>query len=258
MQRAIAAGSISLGLLNVPVKIYKGNKDGDVHFMTVHSVCHGAVNTKKWCNKCNKEVTKEEMLKGFKISKEQTVEFHEKELEAIAVQENKQIKIEKAVVSGELPLAGFDQLYFLQPDKFAEHAYSLLAKGLSTRNLALIGRLIMRSKEHLVAITSYEGGLALITLHWPDEVNSIKPLITSLDPVPDEELQLATMLIDRLKQPLALEGYQDTYRAKLEAMIQQRLSGETMVVPQIAAPEPKTNVMDALKQSLQLTQQAPA
>lgn len=256
MQRAVATGNIQLALLNVAVKLYKANKDGDVHFKNIHAVCHGPLVSKRWCNKCNREVLAEEINKGFQVSKGQMVEFSEKELEVIAIQESKQIKIERVVGTAELPLAALDSLYYLQPDKYAEHAYSLLAKALAVKGQVLIGRLIMRSKEHLVAIRAYEGGLMLSTLHWHDEIHSIKPLLEKLEAVPDEELQLATALIDRLKAPLGLESFRDTYREKVEDMIQKRVAGVAIEVPQVKAPEPQVSVMDALRQSMQIQQVA--
>ncbi len=252
MTRPTATGNIQLALLNVPVKLHKANSDGDVHFKNIHAVCHGPLSQKRWCGKCNREVTKEEINKGFESSKDKIVEFSEHELEAIAIQESKQIKIERVIDQAELSQAALDAVYYLQPDKYAEHAYSLLAKALAVKNHILIGRFIMRSKEHLVAIQAYDGGMLLATLHWHDEVHSIKPLLENIEPIPDEELQLATMLIDRLKAPFAHNTFKDTYREKVETMIQQRIAGITITVPEVKPEPQKVDLMAALKGSLEI------
>lgn len=186
MSRAIYSGNLQLALLNVPVKLHKANKDADVHFKNVHAVCHSTLNLKKWCAVCNKEVLAAELNKGFELAKDQIIEFSENELEAVAVAESRQIKIERVIEASEMPIIATDSIYYLQPDKYAEHTYSLLAKALFIKPVVLIARLIMRSKEHLCAISGYEGGLMLRTLHWHDELNPIKPLLEKIEAVSDD------------------------------------------------------------------------
>lgn len=252
MTRAIWSGNLSLALINVPVKLHKANKDADVHFKSVHAVCHNPINLKKWCGICNKEVPTNELNKGFALAKDKLIEFSNQELEAVAVQESKQIKIERVVGASEILPIAFDSFYYLQPDKYAEHAYSLLAKTLSVKGQVLIGRIIMRSKEHLAAIKHYEGGLMLVTLHWHDELHSIKPLLEKIEPVPDEELQLAATLLDKFSAPFSHETFKDTYRDKVTEMIQKKMRGETITITEVKAePEPTKDLMAELRRSLE-------
>jgi DNA end-binding protein Ku len=254
MTRAVWSGNIQFGLINVPVKLHKANKDGDVHFKNVHAVCHSPINQKKWCNKCNREVLVAELNKGFALAKDKMVEFSERELESIAIAESKQIKIEKVVDLSEIPSTAFDSFYYLQPDKYAEQAYSLLAKVLATKKKVLIGRVILRSKEHLAAITFFDGGLLLSTLHWYDELYSIKPLLEKLEAVPDEELVLASMLVDRMSAPFAYEMFKDTYRNKVIEVVERRAKGELITVTEIKPAHPQQNdIMAELRRSLEMT-----
>lgn len=254
MTRAIWSGNLQFALINVPVKLHKANKDADVHFKNVHAVCHNPINLKKWCGVCNKEVLATELNKGFALAKDKLVEFSEKELEAVAIQESKQIKIERVVEASEISPIACDSFYYLQPDKYAEHAYSLLAMALSVKHQVLIGRIIMRSKEHLAAIQFYDGGLLLTTLHWYDELHSIKPLLEKTETVPDEELQLATMLIDKTRAPFCHETLKDTYRDKITDLIQKRMRGETITVAEVRVePQPQKDLMAELKRSLEMS-----
>ncbi len=249
--RAIYSGNLQLALLNVPVKLYKANKDADVHFKNVHAICHTPINLKKWCGKCNTEA--KELNKGFELAKDQIVEFSEIELEAVAVAESRQIKIEKVIDASEMPIIATDSIYYLAPDKYAEHTYSLLAKALQVKPVILIARLIMRSKEHLCAISYYDGGLMLRTLHWHDELNPIKPLLEKIEAVSDEELQLATMLLDKYRAPFGHESFHDTYREKVIEMLQKKMKGETITITEVKV-EPKVTIdlMADLRRSLEV------
>jgi len=253
MSRAVASAAIQLALINIPVKLHKANRDARVHFKTIHAVCHSAIKQKKWCPVCNKEIEAEELNKGFELSKEQMVEFSEKEIEAIAIQESKQITIEKVVEASEIPLTAYDGFYFLQPEKYGEHVYALIAQSLAVRKQVLIGRLVMRSREHLVAIQAYEGGLMLITIHWKDELHTIQPLLPATQTIPEQELQLAATLLDRYKKPLQLESFIDTYREKVTTMIEKRAKGEIITVPEIKVETaPQVDIMAELKRSLEI------
>jgi DNA end-binding protein Ku len=253
MTRAIWSGNLQLALLNVPVKLHKANKDADVHFKGVHAVCHSTLNQKKWCMKCNREVTATELNKGFELAKDNIIEFSEQELEAVAVTESRQIRIERVIEPAEMPIIATDSIYYLQPDKYAEHTYSLLAKALSIKPLILVGRLIMRSKEHLCAISGFEGGLMLRTLHWYDELNPIKPLLEKVEAVSEEELQLATMILDKYRAPFGHASFKDTYREKVIEMLHKKMKDETITVTEVkAVVQPTLDLMAELKRSLEM------
>jgi DNA end-binding protein Ku len=252
MTRAIWSGVLQLALLNVPVKLHKADKDADVHFKGIHAVCHSTLKQKKWCPKCDKEVTATELNKGFELAKDNIIELSEQELEAVAVAESRQIKIEKVIEPSEMPIIATDTIYYLQPDKYGEHTYSLLAKALSVTPKILISRLIMRSKEHLCAISGYEGGLMLRTLHWHDELNPIQPLLDKVEAVSEEELQLANMLLDKYRVPFGYDKFEDTYRAKVIDMLHKKMKGEVITITEVKAePKPTIDLMAQLRLSLQ-------
>ena len=252
--RAIWSGNLQLALINVPVKLHKAYRDADVHFKGVHAVCHSTLNQKKWCEKCNREVLKTEINKGFALAKDNIIEFSEHELESVAVAESRQIKIERVIEPAEMPIIATDEIYYLQPDKYAEHTYSLLAKALSVKPVILVGRLIMRSKEHLCAISGFEGGLMLRTLHWHDELNPIQPLLEKVEAVvSEEELQLANMLLDKYRMPFGHNAFHDTYREKVIEMLNKKMLGEPIIVTEVkAVAQPTIDLMAELRRSLEL------
>jgi DNA end-binding protein Ku len=259
MSKAIVSTNIRFGMINIPVKLHKANKDGDVHFKNIHAICHSPLRQKKWCEKCNHEVLSTELNKGFVLSKDRIVEFSEIELEAIAVSESKHLIVEKVVNLSEIPVTAFDSFYFLQPDKYGEHAYSLMAKALMLKNQVLIGRIVMRSKEHLVAIQHFNGGLMLTTLHWQDELYNINPLLEKLEAVPDEELILAGMLLDRMHGQFVHDQFKDTYRNKVLEIVEKKATGQLITITEIKAEAPRqTDMMEELRRSLESNAFAPA
>jgi len=261
MTRPVWSGALQFALITIAVKLHKANKDGDVHFKNVHAVCHSQLKQKKWCPVCDIEVQAADLNKAFALSKDKMIEFSEAELEAISIENNQQIVIERAVGTTEIPPAAFDTFYYLQPEKFSEHVYSLLAQVLKLKNKVLLGKFIMRSKEHLAAIQYHEGGLLLTTLHWSDEIHKIEPLLPATQALPEQEIQLATMLLDKFNAPLDLDTFKDTYRNKVITMIGKRARGEVIQVPEVKViAEPPKDIMAELKRSLELpaaTQTAP-
>lgn len=253
MTRPVWSGAIQFALISIPVKLHKANRDADVHFKNVHAVCHSTINQKKWCPVCKVEVLAADLNKGFALSKDKIVEFSEAELESISIQENKQVIIERAVDSTEIPITAYDSFYYLQPEKYGEHVYSLLAQVLMLKKQVLIGRFIMRSKEHLAAIHYHEGGLLLTTLHWSDELHAIGPLLPIAQTIPEQEVQLATTLLEKFRAPLGLETFKDTYREKVVTMIEKRAKGEVITVPEIKIEaQPPKDIMAELKRSLEI------
>lgn len=254
MTRAIWTGNLNLSLINCTVKIHKANKDEGIHFKNIHTICHNPLNVKKWCSSCNREVNVDEIGKAFEFTKDKMIEISDSEIESVAVEGNKQIKIERVIDASEIPMNAFDEFYYLQPDKYGEHIYSLLARTLSIKNQVFIGRIVIRTKEHLVAIMFFNGGLMMITLHWNDELYNINPLIDEkIESIPDEELKLASMLLEKFHAPFEHESFKDSYRDKVKDMIVKKMQGIQIVASEVK-PEVKfkSDIMEDLKRSIEI------
>lgn len=249
---SVWSGNLSFVLINMPVKLFKATEDYSVHFRNLHAVCNTPINLKRWCSRCEKEVPIEGLNKGFRIDHEKYAVFTQQELDAALPEESKTIQIEKCVDNSELVPISFDTFYFLAPEKGAAHAYALLQKVLSLQNRALVGRFVMREKEHICAVQAYQQGLMLVTLHHAAEINNINELVTGLENPGDEELKLAMDLLEKLHGTFSLEDYRDTYREKIRKLVEQKEKGEAIVVEVKPRPKAPKDLMSELRRSIEV------
>lgn len=250
--RAVWSGNLTFVLINIPVKLYKAAEDHRVHLRNLCASCNNPINLRRWCSKCEKDVPLEGLNKGFKLEKEKYAVFTAQELDAVEPEESKTIKIEKFVDASQLIPISYDSFYFLAPDKGAEHAYSLLQKALSIQNKAIIGRFVMRNKEHVCAIQAYQQGLLLITMHYAEEINNINELVRELEKPGEEELRLAMELIEKLGGKFSLEEYRDTYKEKIMRLVEQKEKGEKIVVEVRPVPKAPKDLMRELRKSIEV------
>ena len=231
MARAVWTGVIQFVLISFPVKLYKATDDKRVKFKTFHSVCGSSINQKKWCGTCGREVHAEELEKGFEVAKGQYVMFTEEEIDASMPESSKTIKIEKAVLADEIPLISYDENYFLVPDKGGEHVYNLLFNALSLRPKVLIGKVVQREKEHIVAIRPYAGGLLLSMLHFEGEVRDINEIvILPKKEIDKKELDLAVSLLDYLTGSFRDIDQKDSFKESIEKIAEAKSKGEVITI----------------------------
>lgn len=250
--RAIWSGNISFVLINIPIKLYKATEDHGVHFRNIHAECNTPINLRRWCSRCEKDVPLEGINKGYSIDKENYAVFTPQELDAVIPEESKTIKIEKVVDTSDLVPISYDSFYFLAPDKGAEHVYALLQKALSIQRKALIGKFVMRNKEHVCAIQAYQQGLLLVTLHYADEINDINELVLEPEKPGEGELKLAIELLEKLRSTFSLEEYRDTYKEKIKHLVEKKEKGEKITVEAKPGPEAPKDIMKELRKSIEI------
>ncbi|MFL5322512.1 MAG: Ku protein [Myxococcaceae bacterium] len=254
MPRPIWTGSITFGLVNVPVRLFSAVSQKEVRFHMLHKKDGGRIRMKRVCSIDGKEIPYEEIEKGFEIAPEQYVEILPEELEKFDPKASKSIDIEDFVSADEIDPIYFDHPYFVAPDKSAEKAYALLTESMREQNKVAVARMVMRTKQYLCVLRPYEDGLSLTTLNYADEVNDIGEL-----DLPDEhakpkerELKMAEQLINTLTaKKWDPDKYRDEYRDKVMALIEQKAAGEK-VTPISEAPHATKTVdlMEALQASL--------
>ena len=231
MPRSIWTGTLQFVLISFPVKLYKSTSDKGVSFKNLHAVCGNNINLKKWCNVCGQEVLANEINKGYQIGKNQYVIFAEEEIDNILPENAKTIKIEAAVFAEEIPVITYDTSYFMTPDKGGEHVYNLLLNALSIRNKVLIGRIVMRNKEHLVSIRPYQDGLLLSLLHFIGEVRDIHEVIAIKNkPVDNKELELAVSLMDHLTGSFDKIDQVDKFKESIDKMAEMKATGQLITI----------------------------
>uniref|UniRef100_A0A7C3RMS8 Non-homologous end joining protein Ku n=1 Tax=Archaeoglobus fulgidus TaxID=2234 RepID=A0A7C3RMS8_ARCFL len=249
--RATWKGSISFGLVNIPVKVYKATVQKEITFHLLHSSDGGRIRYRKFCEKCGKEVSDEEIVRGYEISKNEYVILTDEDFEKIPLKSRGSIEIRQFFDPAELGLIYYNSFYYISPDRGGEKAYYLLKKAMEETGSMGIGKMTMRGKEYLVALRPHDGGIILAQLHYIDEVRSPLglPGWGAEAEITEEELDLAKKLILAMKKPLKLEEFRDDYKEALMQLIEAKLSGKEIVVSE--AVEEVKSLIEALKASLE-------
>jgi DNA end-binding protein Ku len=259
MPRAIWSGSISFGLVNVPVKLVTATSAKDVRFHQLHSTDGGRINQKRVCSIDGEEVDYSEIVKGYEIHRGQYVIVEPEELESIAPEASRSIDIEEFVDLAAIDPLFFDHSYYLVPDSPAARPYALLVEAMEGTGKVGIGRFVLRTKQYLAALRPREGALVLSTLLFADEVVQTSELEvpTTKDTKPSErELNMARQLVNSLSAEWEPEKFKDDFRAKVLEMIEAKAEGNEIAVPEAAEKAaPVVDLMAALEASLARAEQ---
>jgi DNA end-binding protein Ku len=256
MPRSIWSGAISFGLVNVPVKLYSAVSRKTVRFNQLNAKTGHRIAQKRVDSVTNEEVPFEDIVKGYELTKESYVVITPEELDALDPERTRTIDIEDFVDLTDIDPIFYDHPYYLVPDKGAAKAYGLLLQAMEESEKVAIARVVIRSKEQLVAIRPAPGGvLTMETMLFADEVvptDDIDDLPEASElKVSDREVKMAQQLIDSLSSDFEPDKYRDEYREKVLELIERKASGEEIAV-QPEAPEPKKvpDLMAALEASL--------
>lgn len=251
-------GSISFGLVNIPVKLHAATENKDVKLRQLHKDCHTPISYKKVCEGCNQEVTDEDIVKAYEYAKNKFVVLDQEDLENLRKEnEDKAVEIIDFVQLTEIDPIYFERTYFLSPDSTGAKAYSLLRKTLEQSGKIGIAKIVIRSKEQLAIVRVYQNALVMETIHYPDEVRSIGdvPNIPSEQDVVQKELDTALLLVEQLTTTFNPEKYTDDYRNALLELIEEKKATNTISTSdkQRPIPENVTDLMTALQASLEKT-----
>jgi len=256
MARSMWSGAISFGLVNVPVKLYSSVSRKTVRFHQLNGKTGHRISQKRVDSVTNEEVPYEDIVKGYELTKEHYVVITPDELEALDPERSRTIDIEDFVDLADIDPIYYDHPYYLVPDTGAAKAYGLLLNAMEASGKVAVARVVLRSKEQLVAIRPAPGGVLMMeTMIFADEVvepNQIDDLPKAKDlKVSDREVKMAQQLIDSLSSDFEPEKYHDEYREKVLELIERKAAGEEIAV-QPEAPEPKKvpDLMAALEASL--------
>jgi DNA end-binding protein Ku len=254
--RSIWNGTIAFGLVAVPVKVYSATESHTIHFREVHAKDGSRIEHRRINPKSGKAVDYKDIVKGYELGKERYVVITPGELEALDPEKSRTIDIEDFVDLAEIDPIFYDHPYYLVPDKGAAKAYGLLLQAMEESEKVAVARVVIRSKEQLVAIRPAPGGvLTMETMIFADEVvapDEIEDLPESNDlKVSAREVKMAQQLIESLSSDFEPEKYRDDYREKVLELIERKAAGEEIAV-QPEAPEPKKvpDLMAALEASL--------
>jgi DNA end-binding protein Ku len=255
MPRSIWSGAISFGLVNVPVKLYSAVSRKTVRFNQLNEKTGNRIQQKRVDPESGDEVPFEQIVKGFELTKDRYVIITPDELDALDPERSRMIQIEDFVDQEDIDPIYYDHPYYLVPDKGAAKAYGLLLNAMEASDKVAIARVVIRSKEALVAIRPAGDLLMMETMIFHDEVvphDDIDDLPDSKSlKVSDREVKMAQQLIDSLSSDFDPSKYRDEYRDKVLDLIERKASGEEIVVqPEAAAPAKVPDLMAALEASL--------
>ncbi|MFA5527112.1 MAG: Ku protein [Peptostreptococcales bacterium] len=263
MMHTVFKGSISFGLVNIPIKMFAATEEKDIRFRTLHKKCHSPIKYEKKCPHCNEEVKQEDLVKGFEYEPGKFVIILEEDIEA-AKEDVKAhtIEILDFVNLDEIDPIYFDKTYYIapQPESSANaKAYNLLREAMKQSNRIAISQLTMRNKQILAALRVFNNVVILETLFYPDEVRPVSevPALPEDTTTDKKEMEIASMVIDNLTAKFDPGKYKDNYREALRNVIENKIKGKQTVT---ASEAPQTSnvidLMEALQASLKETEKS--
>ena len=253
MPRAIWSGAISFGLVNVPIKLFTATSQKDVRFHQLHDKDGARIQQKRVCSKDGEEIPLEHIVKGYEVSRDKYVVITPEELEALDPKASRTIDILDFVDLEEIDPVYYDSSYYMVPDKGASKAYALLLEAMRKSKKVAIARVVLRQKQHLVALRPLRNALSMETMLYADEVVSPETLegLPEDVEVTDRELAMAQQLIDSLADDFKPERYRDDYRERVMDMIERKAEGQEIVVQEEEEEQaPVVDLMAALEASL--------
>lgn len=245
-------GSISFGLVNVPVKMHAATESKEFQFHYLHNACQGRIRYIKKCPRCEVEVESRDLVKGYEYEKDHYVLLSEEELASFEEPLSRSIDILDFVDLTEIDPLFYQKSYYLSPEETAGKAYRLLCQAMQESGKVALARVSLRSKQHLACLRVFEQGLVLETVYYPDEIRHMETPWTQLQPT-ETELTMARQLIENLAKPFEPEKYRDELREKLAEMIEQKVAGQSFRVETAPAGGKVLDLMEALRASISLT-----
>jgi DNA end-binding protein Ku len=256
MARGIWNGSISFGLVNVPVTLLSAVRDQDIHFTQLHEKDGAPIDTRRFCSKEDKEVPYEEIVAGYEVKKGKWVMLTDEDFEAVEPRKTRTIDIEAFVPVEDVDPIYFDHPYFLVPTggEGPARAYRLLVRVMKQTDRLALGRFVLRTKEYLAAIRVRGDALSLTTMLFHDEVRDSKGIDSASGKkhAPSKKaVNNAVALIEELTTEFKPSRYKDRHRKRLQQVIQKKSKGQTIEAPKPREePDGVPDLMAALEESL--------
>lgn len=249
-------GSISMGMVLIPVGLYKTTVDNDIHFNQLEKESKARIKYKKYCSHCGKEVAAKDIIKGYEYEKDKYVVMTDDELERIKTKKDKTIHILQFAKMSEVNMIYYEKDYYAIPEAGAEKAYELLRQALLAEKKVAIAKTVMGTNEKLLVLYPLKDGMIVKTLFYNDEIAAVPKQVPKMK-LGDQELEMARMLIQNMTQPFDAEQYQDEYQARLRDAIMKKIQGQEIVTVDSSAPDNVIDLMEALKKSLEQTKGGP-
>jgi len=247
-------GYLKVSLVNIPVKVYPATaSSATISFNQLHAECQTRINQKKWCPRCNREVTSAEVAKGYEFEKGRWVVVPDEDIAKVRTESTKIINLVQFASAEEIDPMYVDRAYYLVPDgPMATDAYAVIREGMQGK--VGVGKVAIHGREYLVAVKPHKQGLVMYTLHHAaeirtiDQIDELREVRGKVNPA---EMKLARQVIESFEGPLDLRDYKDEYQEGLRRIIEAKIAGEEVVAPVEEAPPKVVDLMEALRRSLE-------
>jgi len=256
--RPIWKGALSFGLVYVPVKIYAATEQKDIKFNYLHEKCKSPVQYRRYCPYCQVEVPMEEIVRGYEYEKGKYVVINEDDFEKLAgAKSGRSVEIMDFVNLEEIDPVYYEKAYYLAPGDGGAKVYELFRRAMADTGKVAVARVVIRNREALAAIRVSKNILVMSTMHYPDEIRQadVLPEFNYQVDLYENEVKMAINLINSLSAEFRPEKYNDKYRQALMEVIQARIAGEAVAVPEKAETGKVVDLMEALKASIELARE---
>lgn len=251
--RSIWSGTISFGMVSIPVRLYTATESHDVHFHLLHKEDNVRLKNIRWCPKHEKEVPWEDTVRGFEYAKGKYVPITEDDLEHLPVKTVHSVEISDFVKLEEVDPIYFDKAYYLAPEENGAKAFALLRQALEETGRAAVAKVAIRDKENLCLLRPYEGVLSMETMLYANEIRSTEDLAVDSAKVSPKELQMAVSLVENLSDSFDPERYEDEYQVALKKVIKAKVDGAPLPKAPSAKEGKVVDLMEALRASIEQT-----
>lgn len=250
--KSLWAGSITFGLINIPVKVFSAVKDSSIEMNMLDKNDYSNIKFKRVNENTGKEVTYADIVKGYKLD-DQYVVVEDSDFEAAEAEKTKTIEIMNFVDEGEIDTIYYEQPYYLEPDKGAAKAYALLRDALQASGKVGVGSIVLRNKESLVILKSYKNVIVLNRIRFQEEIRNTAELkVPPLSEMNTKEMDMALQLVGQLTEKFDISNYKDNYTAKLLEIIKDKAKGKKQVAPKLKVVHKQSDdLMAMLKASLE-------
>jgi DNA end-binding protein Ku len=250
--RSIWNGTIAFGLVAVPIKVYSATESRTVHFREVHAKDGSRIEHRRICPKDGKTVDKDEIVKGYQLSARKWVEVTDEEIAAAAGAKTRRLEVDHFVPASEIDPVYYEKTYYLGAQDKGRDAYAMLLAALEKADRAGVGRWVFHNRERTVIVRALDDVLALHTMRFADEI--VDPGDFDLERVrrkpTEQEIKMASQLVDGLHRKFDPTEYEDTYREDVLKLIELKAAGKNIELPEAEEPEPADDLLAQLEASL--------
>src|SRR3984893_8007443 len=260
MATSVWKGYLTFGLISIPIRLFSAARTERISLNQLHTVCKTRIRMPLFCPHCERQVPRNEIVKGYEYEKDQYVLFQEDELDKIEPQSARSMEILEFVKVDEIDPLYYDASYYVTPEDEGKKAYQLLLKAMEESGYAAIAKLTMHQREHIVVVRPRANGMTLHTMYYTNEVREVAEYgqtDASAEPKPAEKT-LAEQLIESLAAKFEPEKYKDQYQESMRTMIESKQQGQEIAAVQHPKLAPVIDLMEALKKSIAEKQPAAA